>query len=197
MFINRQKRKLPIKPAWSGISECRFSSDAKRNSHFSGRSLGAYLPQLTRKAFEKFGFSTASLILEWSTIVGDELALRTTPEEVKWPKTADLAPASSHSRPSAALLVLRVDPAHILETSYSVSQIKDRINRYFGYRAITDIRLLSAPLNTKGTSNRTHSHRAFLEKNTENNSSSLEDPLNRALAKLKDRLQTASVATLN
>ena len=32
------------------------------------------MPSLTRKAFERFGFSTAALLMDWPRIVGTDLA---------------------------------------------------------------------------------------------------------------------------
>lgn len=191
MFINKQKRSLPPKPAWSGISVCRFGSENSRNSYISSKSVGSFLPQLTRKAFEKFGFSTASLILDWPKIAGSDLAACTRPEEVKWPKNLQEGPVSSQSHTSAALLVLRVDPAHCLEISYKVRQIMERINRFFGYRAISDIRLFSAPLNTANGPVTNQPSRATSQENTGKNILTLEDPLQRALARLKVKLETA------
>jgi hypothetical protein len=34
------------------------------------RAVGAFLPRLTRKAFEKYGFSAATLLTDWPAIVG-------------------------------------------------------------------------------------------------------------------------------
>jgi hypothetical protein len=42
--------------------------------------------------------------------------------------------------------VLKVDPARALDAQYACAQIIDRINAYFGYRAICEIRLIQAPV---------------------------------------------------
>jgi hypothetical protein len=42
--------------------------------------------------------------------------------------------------------VLRVDPARALDVEYKAQQILERINAYFGYRAVAELRLLQAPL---------------------------------------------------
>ncbi|MFM7084313.1 MAG: DUF721 domain-containing protein [Hyphomicrobium sp.] len=192
MFINKQKRFNSPKPAWNGLTQCRFSFDNRRNSPTLSKSVGSFLPQLTRKAFQKFGFSTTSLIFDWEKIAGSDLASWTMPEEVKWPKNKEQNSISSHARSSAALLILRVDPAHSLEISYSVRQILDRINAYFGYRAISDIRLLSAPLQTEPPPKQKTPTFTNFEQDTGKNILTLEDPLHRALARLKIRLMSTS-----
>ena len=49
-------------------------------------------------------------------------------------------------RPPGATLILRVDPSRALDVEYRGAQLIDRINRYFGYRAIAALRILQAPI---------------------------------------------------
>jgi hypothetical protein len=114
-----------------------------RQSYLPARAVGAYLPKLTRKAFETFGFSTATLLTDWSTIVGDQIAGYAVPERIKWPRGAGATEARGRS---GATLVLRVDPARALDLEYKRQQILERINAYFGYRAVAELRLLQAPV---------------------------------------------------
>jgi len=109
------------------------------------RAVGSYVPALTRKAFEKFGFSTATLIMEWTGIVGGEIARSTAPERLKWPRGAGCDDETETGR-GGATLVLRVDPARALDVEYRARQIIERINAYFGYRAVEALRLIQAPL---------------------------------------------------
>jgi hypothetical protein len=119
---------------------------APRYAYVPARAVGAYLPKLTRKAFETFGFSTASLLTDWSTTVGDQIAGYAVPERIKWPRGAsDEAEPEARGR-SGAVLVLRVDPARALDVEYKGQQILERINAYFGYRAVAELRLLQAPI---------------------------------------------------
>jgi hypothetical protein len=103
---------------------------------------------LTGKAFEKYGFSTVMLLTDWAAIVGDRLAACTLPERLKWPRNVDAygdTPASERGRPGATL-VLRVDAALSLDVQYQSAQIIDRINAYFGYQAVTELRFIQAPV---------------------------------------------------
>lgn len=119
---------------------------------FFAKSVGSFVPRLTQKAFEKYGFSTASLLMDWANIVGDDLGRSTAPERLKWPKMvsryADVTP-EDRGRPGATL-VLRVAPAKALDVQYSADQIVDRINQYFGYRAVERLRFLQAPVDHVG-----------------------------------------------
>lgn len=112
------------------------------------KAVGSFVPTLTKKAFEKFGFSTATLITDWARIVGTELAAYTMPERLKWPRGSESAAADEDER-RGATLILRVDPARALDVEYRARQIMDRINGYFGYRAVEVIRLVQAPLEVR------------------------------------------------
>jgi hypothetical protein len=115
---------------------------------FKGRSVGALVPKITQKVFEKFGFSTATLLTDWAIIVGRDLAIYTAPERLKWPRgyegATDAGEAAS-GRPGATLM-LRVEPARALDIQYKSRLLIDRINAYFGYRAVAEIRMIQAPL---------------------------------------------------
>jgi hypothetical protein len=109
------------------------------------KSVGSFVPTLTRKAFEKFGFSTATLLTDWPRIVGAELASYTIPDRLKWPRAAGERNDDEGGRPGGTL-ILRVDPARALDVEYRARQIMDRINAYFGYRAVEILRIVQAPV---------------------------------------------------
>lgn len=111
------------------------------------KAVGSFVPGLTRKAFEKFGFSTATLLTDWAQIAGADLAGYTTPDRLKWPRATPLEEelAEGGARRGATLM-LRVDPARALDVEYRARQIMERINAYFGYRAVETIRLIQAPI---------------------------------------------------
>jgi hypothetical protein len=114
----------------------------------STRAVGSYIPRLTRKAFEKYGFSAAALITDWVAIVGADLARCAEPERLKWPtgvQIYDETDNEARGRPGATL-VLRVDPARALDIQYKARQIIDRINAYFGYSAVSTLRLVQGQL---------------------------------------------------
>ncbi|KAB2942211.1 MAG: DciA family protein [Hyphomicrobium sp.] len=114
----------------------------------AARAVGTYVPKLTHKAFEKYGFAAAALITDWAVIVGNEVAGYTAPERLKWPRGVEIGgdvEEGAQGRPGATLIV-RVEPARALDVQYRAQQLIERINAHFGYRAVAELRLLQAPL---------------------------------------------------
>jgi hypothetical protein len=107
--------------------------------------IGSFVPEVTRKAFERHGFPAGRLAADWATIVGEPLARHSRPERIKWPRPVE-DENGEWSEPAGATLVLRVDGARALEVQYRAAQIMEKINGFLGYRAITEIRLVQAPI---------------------------------------------------
>lgn len=120
-----------------------------RRSFATAKAVGSFLPALTTKAFQKYGFSAVSLIMDWPAIAGRELAQFTAPERLKWPRAVEHADEEGASAPPGrrgATLILRVDGAKALNVQYSARQIIERINAYFGYAAVAELRVVQAPI---------------------------------------------------
>ena len=126
---------------------------AKRRSPLSGvKAVGSFLPALTRKAFEKYGFSTAALLTDWVAIAGQELAAYTAPERLTWPRglmRPDAETGEPGSGRQGARLVLRVDGGRSLDVQHKAHQIIERINAYFGYAAVAELRIVQAPVDAE------------------------------------------------
>ena len=94
------------------------------------------------------GFAITSLLSEWPAVVGEELASFTAPDKLVWPRrTEDREAASPQSawRNDGAILVLKVDGPRAIELQHRSEQILERVNMYFGYRAIAQLRFLQHP----------------------------------------------------
>jgi hypothetical protein len=105
------------------------------------------LPEIARPAIEKFGFASAALIEQWSDIVGSEFAAYCQPERIRWPrKRGEQQDGEAGDTREAATLVLRVAPAKALDVQYARGQIIDRVNTCFGYRAISRLTIVQAPI---------------------------------------------------
>src|SRR5262249_37539840 len=102
------------------------------------RAVGSYVPRLTQKAMQKFGFSTAALLTAWPAIVGQDLAHHTSPQRLKWPRAPEARRGNDAEgrRRLGATLHLSVDASRALEVEYKGRQIVERINSYFGYCAV-------------------------------------------------------------
>jgi len=90
--------------------------------------------------------------MEWAEIAGPDLATFTRPEKLTWPRRPrnDLPEHEQTNYPSkqsgGATLILRVDGPRAIEVQHSATQIKEQINAYFGYNAVTELRFLQAPI---------------------------------------------------
>jgi hypothetical protein len=111
------------------------------------KAVGSFVPKLAAKSFEKYGFHSAEIMTAWPRVAGAEIAGFTAPERIKWPR-GTAAPDGTGAM-GGATLVLRVEPARALDVEYRSAEIIDRINRYFGYRAVATIKLIQAPLLAK------------------------------------------------
>jgi hypothetical protein len=121
----------------------------RRTSPLYGvKAVGSFLPALTRKAFEKYGFSAAALVTDWVRIVGRELAASTAPERLKWPRVApsDVEGNAPGQGRRGATLILRVDGGLSLDVQHKARQIIERINAYFGYAAVAELRIVQGPV---------------------------------------------------
>ncbi len=119
-----------------------------RAGYVAAKAVGSFVPRLTRKAFEKYGFSAAALLTDWADIVGPRMAAFTMPERLKWPRSVDAyggVEAGGEGRPGATLM-LKVDGGRALDIEYGKRELIERINRYFGYRAVAELRILQAPV---------------------------------------------------
>lgn len=96
------------------------------------RLLGGILDPAARRR----GFAEASLLADWAMIVGPALACRCQPVRV------DYAPG----RRSGGTLLVQVGGAAALEIQHAAPQLIERINAYFGHKAVRQLRLLQMPL---------------------------------------------------
>jgi hypothetical protein len=99
------------------------------------RRLPDLLTRVLDPAARRRGLAEAKLLTEWPTIVGPGLAARCHP--IRLNRTTD--------RPGGILL-LHVAGAAALELQHSEPQILERINGFFGYDAVSRLRLIQAPL---------------------------------------------------
>ena len=116
--------------------------------------VGAYVPSVARAAFEAHGFPTVAVLSDWPEIIGPEFADFTAPERLIWPRNTGKDPtdAAAHGtahRRGGATLVIRVDGPQALEVQHMAQQLMERVNIYFGYRAVVELRLVQGPVRRK------------------------------------------------
>jgi hypothetical protein len=106
-------------------------------ARFKPRSISATVEKITRPIFGKRGFGQGSMIANWGNIVGNVLAGHTFPEQISYPR----------NQRNNGTLHLRIDsPALALELQHIETQLLDRVNTHFGYRAVAHIRIIQGVL---------------------------------------------------
>jgi len=99
------------------------------------RAVGASLPRIAKPVLGKQGLGEAQLLQEWPAIVGEALARQC------WPIKLTFARGERRD----GTLRLRVAPALALEIQHREPILLERINGYFGYRAVTRLVLTQGP----------------------------------------------------
>jgi hypothetical protein len=115
---------------------------AARSRPLASKAVGAFVPALVREACRRRGFSNIDIVLRWREIVGPALAEQTWPLRIEWPRRQETVlrpdgtaePGSHRTR-----LIVGSAPARTLEVEYAKRDIVERVNRYLGYRAATEL----------------------------------------------------------
>jgi hypothetical protein len=110
--------------------------DASRRRGYL-RALAAEVPRIAAPILGKRGLGEAQLIAEWASIIGAELADHVSPDRLAFPR----------GERRDGVLHLRVASQVALEIQHREPQLIERINAFFGYRAIVRLRLVHAPPN--------------------------------------------------
>jgi len=158
------------------------------------RPIGAYAARALDPTARARGFATTAILSEWPAIVGAELAQFTMPDKVVWPKRrgdAEEASPQRGRRGEGAILVLRVEGPRAIEVQHRSGQILERVNSYFGYRAVAEMRILQAPVTRKAV--RSPASAPPIDPNTLTPSAAIED---RGLRAALLRLGSAARAKL-
>jgi hypothetical protein len=113
---------------------------------YAVHTLNKHFRNLTQAAFQRYGFAYAELLQQWPSIVGAELADVSRPERLKWPRRAD--GAEDRGMPGGGTLIVRALHGRALELHYMAPRIMERINGFYGYGAIAEIKVLQGSLPT-------------------------------------------------
>lgn len=97
----------------------------------SARAIADLMPEIGRTAFRRFGFVQSSVVTRWSEIVGPAHARICAPESIRFPP----------GEKSDGILQLVVVPAHAPIISHVIPEIIERVNRFFGYKAVARVKL--------------------------------------------------------
>ena len=93
--------------------------------------------QLTKNVFNGRGFVGVDLIANWSDIVGDELAIGILPVRLSFPYK---------QRTNGVLHVRAAGGTFALLFEHQKARVIERVNTYFGYPAVSDIRIVQGAI---------------------------------------------------
>ena len=109
------------------------------------RAIGDLMPQIGRSAFRRFGFIQSSVISRWPDIVGERHARACMPEAIRFPM----------GEKSGGILQLLVQPAHAPLIQHVIPEIIERVNRFFGYNAVSKVKLRQGQVHSPHAERRT------------------------------------------
>ena len=94
------------------------------------RSFGNTLPRGIKGILKKNGYNYSEIISKWNMLVGKDIASCSYPKSIKMTKGD-----------TNGTLVLSVKRGDEINVEYSKKEIIDKINSYFGYKLINELRL--------------------------------------------------------
>jgi hypothetical protein len=100
------------------------------------QSLGSLLPKVARPVLGRQGLAAGGIVADWPSIVGIRLAECCVPMRLAFPP----------GERSAGTLHLRVQGSLALELQHLEPVVLERINSYFGYRAVVRLRIQQGPV---------------------------------------------------
>jgi hypothetical protein len=121
----------------AGMTE-RFAMN--KPSRAFAKPLRELVGKVVGEAFVRQGFASAELVTRWSEIVGTEIATHSEPIKIQWPRRTD------PQIRSPGILILRVEGPAAIEIQHLGAVICERVNRFFGWRAVERLAFRQSPL---------------------------------------------------
>ena len=106
------------------------------------RPFGNTLPRGVKGILKKSGYNYSEIISKWNMLVGKDIS------SCSYPKSIRMTKGDTNG-----LLVLAVKRGNEITVEYSKKEIINKINSYFGYRLINEIRLKTINSETKKIKN--------------------------------------------
>jgi hypothetical protein len=103
--------------------------------------LAALVGRTIGDALKRQGFANVEIVTHWQDIVGEDLARRSEPMKLTWPRRDD--------PDSVGILQIRVEGAYALEVQHLQPVIIERVNRYFGWRCVGRITIRQGPVSPR------------------------------------------------
>jgi hypothetical protein len=97
-------------------------------------------------ALQQAGFAATEVVTRWDEIVGADLARRSAPVRIAWPRRPQ---GKDAGEPEPGTLHIRVETPFALDLQHLAPTIVERVNAFFGWRCVAGIRLSQAPLSPR------------------------------------------------
>ncbi|MBX9621164.1 MAG: DciA family protein [Alphaproteobacteria bacterium] len=104
----------------------------KHNSKFGPARLGLFTQRLVKPVFKNRGLMEGKIITHWPQIVGEKFAHISFAEKITFPR----------GKRSEGTLHLNVTSSGALLFQYSQDLILERVNIFFGYKALSKLRMI-------------------------------------------------------
>lgn len=121
--------------------------ELQRRRPLHARRLDELLPRAVDIAIRRRAGMDAGLLAAWAEIAGPQYRDCTRPERIRWPKRA-----SEDDPFEPGQLVIACDGGVALFLQHEIPQILERVNLYFGFRAVREIRIVQKPMGPPGAS---------------------------------------------
>ena len=142
------------------------------------RPFGNTLPRGVKGILKKSGYNYSEIISKWSVLVGKDISSCAYPKSIKMKK-----------RDSNGTLVLAIKRGDEINIEYSKRKIINKINSYFGYKLINEIKLETINFNSKKTKNKNELRKFsknFEEKINEIKNKNIRNSLSQLLKTIKN-----------
>jgi hypothetical protein len=117
------------------LTECHGMNKPK---YKKTRPLADLVGDCLNQAFARQGFASVEIVTHWEDIAGAELARRSEPLKLIWPRRDD--------PDSEGTLIVRVEGAYALDLQYQAPMLIERVNRYFGWRVVGRVSIRQGPV---------------------------------------------------
>lgn len=116
------------------------SANKTRRGSSGPRLIGVVASRLTRPVLGKHGFAVGAIVTDWEAIVGRELAAHVVPSRVSFVRG---------ERTEGTLHVRVAGGAFAMDVQHRAPILIERINAYFGYRAVARVKIAQGPISRR------------------------------------------------
>lgn len=115
----------------------------------SAKPLADLVGKAVSPACRKRGFASVDIIAAWPDIVGERYGERVQPERLIWPRQSHEHADDEAQAARPATLVVHTDGPTALLLSHETAPVIERINTFFGWKAVGRIKIVQRPVRAR------------------------------------------------